>query len=677
MQSASAQTPGTGHRPSPRRRPGAAAQAHGTTAGIAAGARAFVKRHQLDGSTVITWLLGCPLIVYLSLKGGGYDSIVRNQLGLAIWWFVLAGALAGVLPLTRLNRASYIAGGVFLAFTGWMALSLTWSESPERTLADVGRVATFAGVLVLALLTRGPRATRRTVAAVGTGIAIVALIALASRIQPGWFPESAQQTDDLFFSSSTSRLAYPLNYWNGVAILIAIGLPLVLHVATSVRSTLVAALSAAALPAMALTSYLTYSRAGVFTALAALVVFIAFAHDRIPRLVSLTVTGAGSAILIAAVAQRPELADGVLNSSAALEQGDEMLRLTLAVCAGVGLVQAALTLFFNSELRPAATQIPHRAARIATIAAAVLAMLAAFAFDAPGHASNLWDEFKRSDSTGAGAERLQSFSGNMRYELWEIAATQYGTDPFKGTGSGTYENWFHRDKEAGGFVRDAHSLYMETLAELGIAGLALLLAFIVAVFAAAGILMKQAAAERRTQLAAALAGCTAFCLGAGVDWMWELAVVPVAFLLLAASLLGAGGPGGRRARGRHARLGLAPRLGLGVAAVAAIVAISIPLITSSLVRQSQAQAAAGNFAGALASASDAAAINPAASTPELQRALVLEAVGSLDRAAVAARTAAGADPGNWRPWQALARIEAKRGNLRAATRAASRSAALN
>ena len=34
-------------------------------------------------------------------------------------------------------------------------------------------------------------------------------------------------------------------------------------------------------------------------------------------------------------------------------------------------------------------------------------------------------------------------------------------------------------------------------------------------------------------MSGALGGCAVFAVGAGIDWIWELAVVPVAFLILA------------------------------------------------------------------------------------------------------------------------------------------------
>jgi O-antigen ligase len=78
-------------------------------------------------------------------------------------------------------------------------------------------------------------------------------------------------------------------------------------------------------------------------------------------------------------------------------------------------------------------------------------------------------------------------------------------------------------------VRDAHSLYLETAAELGLVGLALLLALAGSV----------AVAARRAAPAAAgpVAVLAAYGLHAGVDWDWELPALTLVALVLAGLVL--------------------------------------------------------------------------------------------------------------------------------------------
>src|SRR5262249_14728457 len=151
----------------------------------------------------------------------------------------------------------------------------------------------------------------------------------------------------------------------------------------------------------------------------------------------------------------------------------------------------------------------------------------------PGRASNAWHEFKAAEDPTNGSARLESFSSNGRWPLWNAALKENASATIAGHGSGSFEVWWAQHGTGGGFVRDAHSLYLETLGELGIVGFALIVAFLGWVLVVGAMRYLDAARSRRTQLAATLAGCAAFCVGASFDWLWEIAVIPIAFLLLA------------------------------------------------------------------------------------------------------------------------------------------------
>ncbi len=626
---------------------------------------------RVDWSALPAWLLGFGLIVYLGLKGGGYDPLVHDQAGIAVWWIVLAGVLVGALPRQRLTPLAWSALGLLAAFALWTTLSLGWTESAEQTFADLARVATYLGVLLLALLARGPGALRQTIAAMGTGIAVVALVGLLSRLHPAWFPEAA---DTARILESHDRLAYPLNYWNGLAALVAIGLPLLLQLAADLRTVALRALAAAAIPALLLTVYFTISRGGIGATAIAVAVYLVFASDRLPKLLMALLAGSGGAILIAAAHQRHDLQEGFLNA-AARSQGDEMLWMTIVVCAGVGLVWAGVSLALAHEMRPRWTHVPQRPALALTVTGLVALLIALAAVDAPGRASNAWSDFKQPNSgPGEGHQRLSSVAGESRYQFWGATVRQEETRPLGGTGSGTFELWWSREGEGGETVQDAHSLYMQTLGELGIVGAALLGGFLLAILIGGGTAVVRAGPATRPWLAAALAGCTAFCVTAAFDWMWQIPVIPIALLLLASLLVSARE---REPASTGGGFALPLRIGTAAGAVAAIVAIAIPLSSSSLLRQSQADAREGDLTAALATARSAQNAQPDAASPRIQEALLLEAIGDLPAAAVAARAATEREETNWRNWLVLSRLEARQGHADAAVRAYVKAKSLN
>jgi Tfp pilus assembly protein PilF len=122
---------------------------------------------------------------------------------------------------------------------------------------------------------------------------------------------------------------------------------------------------------------------------------------------------------------------------------------------------------------------------------------------------------------------------------------------------------------------------------------------------------------------------------------------------------------------------LAARVGLAAAAVAALVAIAIPLGTTTRVRDSQSDARAGHLDAAADSARSAQRLEPGAASPRIQQALVLELRGDFEGAARDARVAVAKEPVNWRSWVVLSRLEAERGDAPAAVAAFRRARALN
>ncbi|HEX6666443.1 MAG TPA: O-antigen ligase family protein [Solirubrobacterales bacterium] len=630
------------------------------------------RARQADWPTAAVWLLCFGLVVYLGIEGGGYDALIHDQVGIAVWWILLAVIAVGAVPRRRPGQVAWIALGLFAAFTIWTALSLTWTESTDRTSADLARVLGYLGIFAIAIFSRGLRESQRLIGAIAAAISVVFLIGLLSRLHPAWFP-SAGQTGIIL--EDRERLSYPIDYWNGLAGLIAIGLPLLLQVATGAKTALMRALAAAAMPAAMLTLFLTLSRGGIAAAVLAVALFLALASDRLPKLATLLLAGAGGALLVAAANSRSALQEG-LENDAARQQGSELFWIAIAVCVVVGLLQAAL---FSPALRgrrPGWTRISPDRALTATIVAAMVAVAAALLLGAPGRISNGWDEFKQGGGPGSGAGRLGSVSGQSRYQLWSAAVRENETKPLTGTGSGTFEFWWTRDGDTDETVRDTHSLYLQTLGELGIVGFALIVAFL-GTIAVGGIRRLLAAPARdRPLYAAALAGFAAFCITAVFDWMWQLPALVVAALLLGSILVMPARPDPQEDERRSG-----PPMPLRVTAVAvalvAIVAIAIPLATTSLVRQSEADARRGDLAAALSAARTAQNVQPGAAGPRLQQALVLEARRELTAATDAALAATERESTNWRTWLVLSRIEAERGMAAAAVRDFRRARSLN
>jgi O-Antigen ligase len=614
------------------------------------------------GPLLAGWVVPFGLVFYLAMKGGGYDPLISDQVGIVVWWVVVLAALVGILPFSRLGAAGWVGFGVLAAFAAWTALGVTWSSSSEQSVAQIALVLTYLGVFVLSIAGRGAERLWRTAGAVATAIGVVAVLALLSRVHPSWFPSNDTAS---FIGPARSRLNYPLNYWNGLAALIAIGLPLALIFAMHARTLVMRALSAAVVPAMALTAFYTYSRGGALEIGVALVVLVALYPRRLAMVPTLAVAAAGSAILIDAGDQRNALANG-LGTAHAHSQGNELLAIALVVCAGAALLQVAIGLAARYGIGPRPA-ISRATAGGAFAAAAVAAIVIAIAAGLPGFLSDKWDEFKNPTAVQpTSAQRFNSASGHGRYQWWKAAVHENGTDPLIGTGPGTFQNWWAQHGNIPGFVRNAHSLYFETLGEVGIVGLLLIMAFVLWPIIVGIRWALRFGGERRALLAGAVAACAAFVAAAGVDWVWQIPAIPVAFLLVAGAILTIAFT--ERTLGPD-REPIAPRVGLVALGLGALVLIAIPLASTDKLRASQADVRAHDLAGALSNARTAANIEPYAATPRLQEALVLELQGNLGGAVAAAEEATNADANNWRPWMVLSRLEAERDHAAASVAA--------
>ena len=118
-----------------------------------------------------------------------------------------------------------------------------------------------------------------------------------------------------------------------------------------------------------------------------------------------------------------------------------------------------------------------------------------------------------------------------RPSYWHVAVQDASDHALLGSGAGSFDDVWLERRSIPAFVRDAHSLYLETAAELGVVGLALLLCALGAPLVAA------LTAGDRTRIATAAAAYTVFLVHAGLDWDWEMPVTTLAGLACGAALL--------------------------------------------------------------------------------------------------------------------------------------------
>jgi hypothetical protein len=239
--------------------------------------------------------------------------------------------------------------------------------------------------------------------------------------------------------------------------------------------------------------------------------------------------------------------------------------------------------------------------------------------------------------------RLLSFSGNGRADLWRLAWDDAKGHPVLGAGAGSYERYFLRHQPPRvGRVRDAHGLYIETLGELGPIGLAIL----VAVLATPLAILPRA---RRHPLVPAAAGAyVAYLVHTGVDWDWELPAVTLTALLCGASIL-------LFARPSRAPDPLSPPTRFVAAGAAVVTAgfAAIALVGNTALSRSETAREEGKLSRAATEARRARTLMPWSPRPWAALGRAQEAAGLLPDARRSFRKAISMDDGDWQLWYEL------------------------
>ena len=610
---------------------------------------------------MIVRLLVAAAVFVLALDGGSYSLVSRHSLAIVVWWVILLGVALGFWSPARLSRGAVAIGGLLALFACWTYASTAWAASAEKAFLEGDRVLLFLGVFLLVALA----ANRSDLAAWCDGLAVglvaVALIALSTR----FFPDLAPDSDlVLFLREARGRLTYPVEYWNGLGILVALALPLLLRAAVAGRVAATRGLAVAPVPALASTIYLTSSRGASLVAALGVATFLTFTSRRWTALAAFAVAAAGSVAAVAVLDANPDLANAVGN--AAEEDGPTAAALIGLVCVATGAVFAIAS--------AVVTVRPPRAlgwGLVALCAGALAGAVVTFDFGARLETFKQTPEevsFNQERFVGA---HLLSGGGSGRWQFWSAAFDQIREHPVAGDGAGSYEAWWAQHGSFSYFVRDAHSLYLETLAELGIVGFGFLVAALLAGVITAGWTLRRAGPEHAA-FAALTAAFVAYAVGAGIDWMWELTIV---------SIVGIGCLGLIAAAGTEAR----PRSGYPFAAGAAAIAAAwliicleaLPLIAQLEIRRSQETARRGDVVTAVEAADTARRLEPWAASPFVQLALVHEQAGELRPARRSIGDALERDPADWRNWLIAARIQTKAGDLAGASRSLERAIELN
>ena len=579
------------------------------------------------------FVVGGAPVLGLGAANGGYFPRSWGVAALLLFWATaLIQSVDGTPRLGRLDLAFVGALGLYLACA---AVSLAWTASPPLTVLELQRgLVLLAGITAVLLIAR--RETAPFVLA-GALLAIVALCghALAERLFQDVFGPPAPR----FFDAGV--LSGEVGYSNALGSLAALGALGSLGLAVRARHGAVRAASAAALVLLLATLYLTLSRGAWLGLALGLVVALALDPARRLLFVGALALAPPAAGAVAAAASAPALVRPS-PGAAAVSQGHRLaLLLVLCMAAASGLALLVPALLERARL----ADVPaRRVTLVAAVCAAALTVAAVIGLGGPVEiVRTVQAEFTAPAARDGPTARLFSLSGTRRHHFWNAAWESGLERPVLGAGAGTFQVYWLEHRPVRTNVRDAHNLYLETFAELGTVGLALLLA------ALAVPLVAAARARSLPFVSTTAGGYTVWLVQAGLDWLWEMAAVTLAALLFAAVLVvSARSPRTERRLGRRAWVAaLAASLLLGLAAFGG-------LLGNSALAAAQEAFYAGDRERAAEQAKRARRWAPWASEPYRLVAELHLAEGRLDAAAQDARGGLDRDPSNWLLWYDLA-----------------------
>jgi tetratricopeptide (TPR) repeat protein len=471
-------------------------------------------------------------------SGNTWTEIVLTLLGASA---VVAAVLGAGLKRARAWGAGTV--GLMAALTGLTALSVIWSVVPDTSAANqmLSYLAVFAGAAALARL------------APGRWPAVLGAIALSAVALGGWALLAKVFPDTLASNNTYGRLQAPFGYYNAVGIAGVLGLPACLWAgARRDRGRRVAGLAAPGIALCLSALVLSASRSADAAAVVVLAGWLAFVPLRLRSAVMLAIGGAGAAAICAwALGHSALTTDGPLTPAvdSAGHTFGPVIAIVLVLVTVAGVAGA-----WAMDHRTVSAEVRHRVGTglvvlVCLIPLAVVGAVAASSRGLTGEISHAWTTLTNTKGGAANTPGRVLEFGSSRPLYWHQGLDVGSHALLKGVGASGYGTARLRYTTDAAKSDQAHSYIIETFADLGLIGVAIMLALLIAWIAAAlrplasrarwSALPEAQRFEREAMAALALI-VVGFGIQSSLDWTWYFPGVVVPVLLCAGWLVGRG-----------------------------------------------------------------------------------------------------------------------------------------
>jgi hypothetical protein len=432
------------------------------------------------------WLLTAAIFCFITFFAGGGLPPVQQATTTEIILTLGCGALvAGVVLVTAPGKRVYglWSVGLLLAFAALSALSVVWSVQPDASWQNAGLMLAYSAVFGAAVALARAAPARWPAVIGGVTLAAVAVCgyALLTKVFPSW----------LDAHDTYARLQAPYGYWNATGLTAAIGVLGCMWLGA--RRAGHALLSALAYPAVGLllvTLMLAYSRGALVAAAAGLALWLCIVPLRL-RGAAVLLTGAVGAGLVVAW----DFSTHALSAESVALHARVVAGRQLGVLLVVMLVLLALlgvAIGFYTSRRPLSRSARGNAGAVllGILVLAVIAFAGALATSERGFTGSISHGFHTLTNPHAAVPlntpgRLTAI-GSVRARYWNEALKVFQAHPALGAGARSYGTARLRYRTEDLEANDAHGFVVQTLADLGLVGLAIALALLATWMAAAG-----------------------------------------------------------------------------------------------------------------------------------------------------------------------------------------------
>jgi O-antigen ligase len=431
--------------------------------------------------TLLVAGLVCFVVFYA--KGGlNLESMTHTEIALT-----LISAASAALAIAFAPRRARLDGvwslGLLLAFTFLTALSVVWSVQPDDSWHDAGRMLAYSGVFgaALALVRLAPERWPSLLGGIALAAVVVCGYAVASKVFPG----------NLAPANAYARLEEPFGYWNALGLAAAMGAICCMWLGS--RRAGHALLSALAYPAMGLlllTLVLAYSRGALAAFLVGLVLWFCLVPLRLRGAAVLIVGAIGAGVVAVWDFSKHALSSENVPLAQRTTAGHQLGALVIAML--VLLTLAGIAVGFVTARRAPSLVSRRRAGAIllSLIVIAILAFAGALAHSHRGFTGSISHAFDALTNPNAKPPpntpgRLTAVA-SVRARYWKEALQVFSAHPALGSGAEGYATAHLRYRHETLNVRHAHGYVVQTLADLGVVGLVLTLALLLAWMAATG-----------------------------------------------------------------------------------------------------------------------------------------------------------------------------------------------